>query len=138
MLGLFLSDAYIQRARTVIYTPAQELSAARKAATFDPWSVTPLYLEASALESMGDRPAAYKQLRNALSLEPHNVATLGVLGDFEARGGNLAAARRYYSQALAVDPLDTGLRQLARIGERVGATRTAARTTTGKRHHRRA
>jgi predicted TPR repeat methyltransferase len=102
----------------VIADPRAELSAGRTAAMLDPWSVTPHYLQASALETAGDRPAAYAQLRDALSLEPENSATLGVLGDFEARGGKLAAARAYYRRALALNPLDTGLQQLARIGER--------------------
>jgi tetratricopeptide (TPR) repeat protein len=80
--------------------------------------VDPHYLQASAYETMGDRSRAYEQLRDALALEPKNFATLGLLGDFEARGGKLAAARAYYRRALALDPLDTGLQQLARIGER--------------------
>jgi hypothetical protein len=121
VLALFLSDAYIQRARTLESTPASELSAAKTASTFDPWSVTPHYLQSSAYESMGRRGLALHQLKDALSLEPQNSATLGVLGDFETRGGNLAAARRYYRQALALNPLDTGLQQLAKIGERGGA-----------------
>ena len=126
VLGLFLSDAYIQRARTVEDTPSKELSAAQMAAIFDPWSVTPHYLESSAYESMGERPKAFHELNQALSLEPHNSATLGVLGDFEARGGNLAAARSYYRRALALNPLDTGLQQLARIGlTRHAATRSS-------------
>jgi predicted TPR repeat methyltransferase len=66
---------------------------------------------------MGDRPSAYRQLLDALALEPDNFATLGLLGDFEARGHDFAAARVYYRRALALDPLDTGLQQLARIGE---------------------
>ena len=113
VLALFLSDAYIQQARTLVNQPQAELSAARTAARLDPWSVTPHYLEASALESMGDRAGAYGQLRAALSLEPENFATLGVLGDFEARGHDFAAARAYYRAALALNPLDVGLRQLA-------------------------
>jgi hypothetical protein len=117
VLALFLSDAYIQRARTLVGSPRAELSAAQTAATFDPWSVTPHYLEASAYESIGQRGRAYQQLGDALRLEPQNSATLGVLGDFQARSGNLAVARSYYRRALALNPLDVGLQQLARIGE---------------------
>jgi hypothetical protein len=116
VLALFLSDAYIQKARTDENSPRAELSAARTAGKFDPWSVTPHYLEASALESAGELSAAYGQLRDALSLEPQNSATLGVLGDFEARRHNFAAARAYYRAALALNPRDTGLQQLVRIG----------------------
>ena len=46
------------------------------------------------------------------------MATLGVLGDFEARGHHFALARQYYRRALKLDPLDTGLQQLVRIRER--------------------
>jgi O-Antigen ligase len=116
VLALFLSDAYIQRARTLEDSPSKELPAAQMAGIFDPWSVTPHYLESSAYESMGERVKAFGQLNDALSLEPQNSATLGVLGDFEARGGNYAAARGYYRRALALNPLDLGLQQLARIG----------------------
>jgi tetratricopeptide (TPR) repeat protein len=123
VLALFLSDAYIQRARTLINNPPAELSAARTASQFDPWAVDPHYLQASAYETMGNRGSAYRQLHDALSLEPGNFATLGLLGDFEARGRNFAAARMYYRRALALDPLDTGLRQLARIGESSNAGR---------------
>ncbi|MGA2928666.1 MAG: O-antigen ligase family protein [Solirubrobacteraceae bacterium] len=113
---LFLSDAYIQRARTLVDQPSSELGAAQVAAVLDPWSVTPHYLEASAYETMGNRPSALGQLRDALKLEPDNLANWGVLGDFEARGHDLDAARADYREALALDPLDTGLQQLARIG----------------------
>ena len=116
VLALFLSDAYIQRARTLENVPSKELPAAKMAGVFDPWSVTPHYLESSAYESMGERPKAFRELNDALSLEPQNSATLGVLGDFEARGSNFAAARSYYRRALALNPLDVGLQQLARIG----------------------
>jgi tetratricopeptide (TPR) repeat protein len=138
LLALFLSDAYIQRARTLDSNPSAELSAAKTASTLDPWSVTPHYLQSSAYESMGQRGAALHQLKDALSLEPHNAATLGVLGDFWARGGRFAAARHYYRAALALNPRDTGLQQLAKIGERGGpdATRKHAATAapTRRRH----
>jgi hypothetical protein len=115
VLGVFLSDAYIEHARAVIDTPAAELSAARNAGIFDPWSVTPHYLESSALESAGDHSAAKRQLLDALRLEPDNSATLGVLGDFELRAHHVRLAHAYYSRALALDPLDTGLQQLVRL-----------------------
>jgi hypothetical protein len=121
VLALFLSDAYIQRARSLTNDPPAELSAAKTASVRDPWSVTPHYLEASAYETVGNRASAYSQLRDALSLEPQNSATLGVLGDFEVRGGRLALARDYYRRALALNPLDSGLQQLERIGERHAA-----------------
>ena len=137
VLALFLSDAYIQRARTVVSDPAAQLSSARIAGSLDPWSVTPHYLEASALETLGDRPAAYGELRKALALEPTNFATLGVLGDFEARGHDFARARSYYRRALALDPLDTGLQQLARIGLTPRARSRAGHRASGHAGRRR-
>ena len=136
VLALLLSDAYIQRARSEINNPRSELASARTAHTLDPWSVTPHYLEASAIETLGDRPGAYKQLRDALSLEPANSATLAVLGDFEARGHHFVTARRYYRRALKLDPLDTGLQQLVQIGERPTVTGAASKRRGAQRRHR--
>jgi hypothetical protein len=119
VLGLYLSDFYVRRAREEAgHAPAAQLADARTAAGLDPWSVDPRYLEASALESMGERPAARLQLEDARRLEPANLVPLGLLGDFEARGGHFAQARVYYRRALALDPLDVGLQQLARTGGR--------------------
>jgi tetratricopeptide (TPR) repeat protein len=136
VLALLLSNAYIQRARSEINNPRSELSSARTAHTLDPWSVTPHYLEASAIETLGDRSGADAQLRDALSLEPANNATLAVLGDFEARGHHFAAARQYYRRALKLDPLDTGLQQLVRIGERSTVNGADSTRRGSRRRHR--
>jgi O-antigen ligase len=116
VLALFLSDAYVQRARAEATTsPARQLAAAKTAALLDPLSVTPHYLEASAYESSDNRAQAFAQLQKALSLEPQNFASLGLLGDFEVRGGDLAAARAYYRRAAMLNPMDSGLAQLSQI-----------------------
>jgi O-Antigen ligase len=116
-LSLYLSDFYIRRARDEIgHSPQAQLADARTAASLDPWSTDPHYLEASALESMGNRPAARAQLLQAKRMEPSSQVPLGLLGDFEARGGRYLTARFYYRKALALDPLDVGLAQLARSG----------------------
>jgi len=75
-------------------------------------------VEASALESMGNRGAAEAQLKDAQRMIPASLVPIGLLGDFEARGGRFAEARSYYRRALALDPLDVGLRQLAETGGR--------------------
>jgi O-Antigen ligase len=121
VLSLYLSDVYVRRAEDERgHSPAVQLTDARTASALDPWAVAPHYLEASALETMGERPAARAQLERARRLEPEGLVPLGLLGDFEARGGHFRAARAYYRQALARDPLDTGLQQLARTGGRPG------------------
>jgi hypothetical protein len=113
--ALFLSGVYVRKARQQAYTSAAaSLDSARAAASLNPVAVTPLYLEASALESLGRRAAARGKLLDALELEQDNFVTLGLLGDLEVRAGNEAVARRYYSRALALNPLDTGLRKLSR------------------------
>ncbi len=86
VLALFLSDAYVQRARSQTANPSAELSAAKTAGWLNPWSVTPHYLQASAYETMGERAQAYGQLEDALSLEP---AELGQ----PRRAGRLRGAR---------------------------------------------
>jgi hypothetical protein len=119
VLGLYLSDFYVRRARDEQgHSPAAQLADARTAAKLDPWAVTPHYLEASALETEGERRAAFAQLQDARRLEPNSLVPLGLLGDLEARAGRYAQARTYYRLALARDPLDTGLQQLARTGGR--------------------
>jgi O-Antigen ligase len=119
VLSLYLSDVYVRRARDELgRSAAAQLSDARTAAALDPWAVDPHFLESSALETQGDRRAAFAQLQQALRLEPTSLVPLGLLGDFEARGGRYARARVYYREALVRDPLDTGLGQLARTGGR--------------------
>jgi hypothetical protein len=127
VLGLYLSDFYIRRARDESgYSPIAQLADARTAAGWDPWSVTPHYLEASALESMGNRPAARVQLEDARRLEPTSLVPLGLIGDFDARGGKFAQARVYYRRALSLDPLDVGLQQLAITGGSPSASASSA------------
>jgi hypothetical protein len=122
----YLSDYYVRSARADrgIDTEAQ-LSAARTARSLNPLSLRPRYLEASALETLGRRREANRVLLEALHRVPDDFTTLGLLGDFNARGGNYAEARRWYRKALANNPLDTGLQQLAISGGRpapVGAS----------------
>jgi O-antigen ligase len=113
--ALFLSGVYVRKAREQAFTSSQAaLSSARAAARLNPVSVTPLYLQAGALESEGRRAAARRALFDALELERENFVTLGLLGDLELRAGNGAVARRYYHRALALNPLDIGLRKLSR------------------------
>ena len=116
-LSLYLSDFYVRRAREEIgHAPQAQLADARTAASLDPWSTDAHYLQAGALESMGNRPAALAQLQQAQRMEPSNQVPLGLIGDFEARGGEYALARSYYRRAFTLNPLDVGLQQLAHSG----------------------
>jgi O-Antigen ligase len=112
--ALFLSGLYVRKARReALVSPAAALSSARTAERLNPVSVTPLYLQAAALETEGRRGAARQALLEALALEQDNFVTLGLLGDLETRGGNEVAAHGYYRRALGLNPLDTGLRELS-------------------------
>lgn len=117
VLSLYLSDFYVRRARDELgRSPAAQLADARTAASLDPWWTEPHYLEASALESLGQRAAARRQLMDAQRMTPESLVPLGLLGDFEARAERYAQARAYYRRALELDPLDVGLRALAQSG----------------------
>jgi hypothetical protein len=118
-LGVYLGDHYVRDARADrgVDTAAQ-LSAARTAHKLNPLSLAPRYLEASALETLGRRSEARHVLLDAHQQVPGDFTTLGLLGDFDARGGKYAAARAWYRKALARNPLDVGLQQLALTGGR--------------------
>jgi hypothetical protein len=109
---LFLSDTYTRLARSE--GTAGRLSAARTAHTLDPWALEPHWLQAGALEESGRRGAARAQLLEALDTEPASFATMGLLGDLETRAGRTAEATAWYRRALALNPRDVGLQQLAR------------------------
>jgi hypothetical protein len=112
---IFLGNVYARKARVEANrSPAAELDAARTAAFFIPVAVTPHYLQASALETMGREAEAREALEDALELEPENFVTLALLGDFYFRAGDDEVSRRYYRRALALNPLDVGLVELSR------------------------
>ena len=110
---LFLSDLYVREARTEFERPSEQLSAARQAEDLNPVWITPLYLQASALESQGQTAEAREALQEALSQEPDNFVTLALLGDLETRAGRRSVARDYYRRASEQNPLDIGLEELA-------------------------
>ncbi len=112
---LFFSDLYARKARVeALSSPQAALDSARMAERLNPVSVTPLYLEASALETQGNRAGARAALREALEQEPRNFATLGLLGDLEVRAGHDRRAHAYYRASLELNPQDIGLRELSR------------------------
>jgi hypothetical protein len=109
----FLSDTYVRRARATA-DPERRLADARTAQDLNPFAAAPRYLQAGALEQLGRVAEGRRALEEVLDLEPESFVTLGLLGDVEKRAGHEAAARRYYERALALNPRDTGLQQLAR------------------------
>jgi len=116
--ALYLADVQVRIAREAKAEgrPGDQLAAARAAEDLDPVSVAPLYLQASALETLGARDAAREVLREALEREPDNFVTLALLGDLEVRDTNLRLARRHYRRASELNPLDAGLQELKNRG----------------------
>ena len=110
---LFLSDFHTRTARADVST-AERLSAATAAERLNPFALPPRYLQAGAYEELGRRDDARRELLGALDREPSSFVTMGLLGDLETRAGNRAAARDWYRRALALNPRDVGLQQLAR------------------------
>jgi hypothetical protein len=124
---LYLGDLYIRKARDEQgRSVSAQLSDAQTAADFDPVSVVPLYLQASALEGEGHRDEARAKLKDALSKEPDNFITLTLLGDLEVRAKQFAVAADYYRRASDLNPRDVGLQHLAQT------TAARAPANTGK------
>ncbi|HEX3293562.1 MAG TPA: O-antigen ligase family protein [Solirubrobacterales bacterium] len=129
VIFLYLGDFYIRKARDEQGKSASaQLSAAQTAADFNPVSVIPLYLQASALEAEGTRDEARAELQDALDQEPKNFVTLTLLGDFEVRAAQFATASDYYQRASDLNPLDVGLQQLAQTtAERASPLQTPSK-----------
>jgi hypothetical protein len=129
VIFLYLGDLYIRKARDEQGASASaQLSAARTAGKFNPVSVIPLYLQASALEAEGDRDEARAKLQDALDKEPRNFVTLTLLGDLEVRDSQFAPAADYYQRASDLNPRDVGLQNLAQTT----AERASPLQTSGK------
>jgi tetratricopeptide (TPR) repeat protein len=112
--AIYLADLDVRLARSdAASSPQSQLDAARSAERLNPFALPPHYLQASALESLGHRPAARRELLAALDREPKNFVTMALLGDLETRAGRPRVARGWYRRALALNPIDVGLRQLA-------------------------
>ncbi len=111
---LYLSDLDVRLARAKGRTsPVAQLDTARTAQRLDPVALTPRYLQAGALETLGRPAAALAVLRRSLELEPRSFVTMALLGDLELRAGHPGIARAWYRRALALNPRDAGLQKLA-------------------------
>src|SRR5439155_23899373 len=72
------------------------------------------YVRAAAYSRMGRFLPARATLFEALQRDPKSFVTWTLLGDISFRRGNLRTAKGYYRRALALNPLDAELQQLAR------------------------
>lgn len=110
--SVYLSDFEVRKARAADSAQAQ-YDAARAAERLNPTTVTPLLLQAGALEDLGRVAQARAKLGEARDLEPRSFVLLALRGDLEIRAGRPRVARSFYRQALALNPADVGLQRLA-------------------------
>jgi UDP-GlcNAc:undecaprenyl-phosphate GlcNAc-1-phosphate transferase len=109
-----LSDVLRSRAQGELGTNrAAALTNANRSLDIDPDSVQAYYVKAAALARFDQARAAESALAMALRREPQNFVTWVLLGDIAAREGRLEVAKRYYTHALQLNPLNTTLRKLA-------------------------
>ena len=109
----YLSDYEVREARAAGATSAQaQLDAAERAERLNPFALSPRLLQAGALESLGETGEARDELLGALDVEDSFVVR-ALIGDLEMRAGRRGEALRWYRRALAANPRDVGLQQLA-------------------------
>jgi cytochrome c-type biogenesis protein CcmH/NrfG len=84
--------------------PAAAASAARDAADFNPFSVQPILVLATAYASVGDRAEAERQFERATRLQPENPDTWLNLGLYELERCNVFPAYRALNRTYTLDP----------------------------------
>jgi O-Antigen ligase len=94
--------------------PHAALAKARDALDLNGDSVTARFTEAAALARLNRYDAVRSVLLGATRLQPHNYAPWALLGDLALARGDLGLARDAYRRALALNPRDASLQQLAR------------------------
>ena len=104
----------IRAADRVASAPAAAAADATAAIRFNGQSVQAYYALAAARARQGSYPLAKAAILEARGLEPSNFVTWALLGDLEARRGNLSAASEAYRRAAALNPRDQQLAGLAR------------------------
>jgi hypothetical protein len=89
------------------------LDKARDSLRLEPDSVQGFQLQSAAHAAENRYPQTRDSLLEAAKLEPSNFVTWALLGDLAERRGYPLVARRYYARALALNPRDPLLRDLA-------------------------
>ncbi|MEA2335036.1 MAG: hypothetical protein QOG40_1526, partial [Solirubrobacteraceae bacterium] len=109
-----LADRFRSRAQSELATNrTAALADANRSLDIDADSVQAYYVKAAALAGFNQARGAETALATALRREPRNFVTWVLLGDVAARQGRLTLAKRYYTRASLLNPLNRTLRQLA-------------------------
>lgn len=89
--------------------PAHAIRTLETAESLDPYSLSTLYLIASAYARLDDYPAAHAAIVQAEQLEPDNYVPPALLGDLAFRRGDFTDALVSYRRAQALDPHEPAL-----------------------------
>jgi len=111
----WIADLYRDKGQSELAdNPVATLDQASASLQLNPHSLETHYLAAAAYARLGRYDAARATLRDATRLEPSRYVPWLLLGDLAAREGRLAEAKRYYSRAVRLNPLEPTLKELVR------------------------
>jgi tetratricopeptide (TPR) repeat protein len=109
-----LADLYRARAQHELDArPAAAIADANRSLNIDADAVETYYVKAAALARYDQAAAAEAALRQALAHEPDNFVTWTLLGDIAVREHRLQLARREYTRAHRLNPLNSTLTELS-------------------------
>ena len=126
-----LADLFRSRAQTELQTNrTAALADANRSLDIDADSVQTYYVKAAALARYDQARAAETALAMALRREPRNFVTWVLLGDIAARQGRLAVAKRYYTRASLLNPLNLDAERAGRRSD--GGPAVVGRTAVNR------
>ena len=119
LLTPWFAERATDSARTAIAEgrPLQAYRDARDARSFNPLALDPIFVQAAALEQLGDIQAARRRYADAVRLQPLNWRTWYELGRFEVDQQDWERAIPPLERSVELDPLNTlpaGLLQQAK------------------------
>ncbi len=114
LLQAALSRHYLDRARAQLAPdPAAAIRDAQQVLRLDGANLDAYYVKAAGEARFDQAAKARSTLLQAARQSPGTFVTWTLLGDLEARAGDLGASRSYYRHALRLAPREPGLAALA-------------------------
>jgi UDP-GlcNAc:undecaprenyl-phosphate GlcNAc-1-phosphate transferase len=111
-----LAQHYTGEAREAVsdHRPDAAIRNANNSLRLDAEDPGTYYAKAAAYAQLGDAGAAEAVLKDAVRIEPGDFVTYALLGDLSVRQRNWVEAKSYYGEALARNPRDPALIELAK------------------------